>query len=199
MTDIAGTTRETYDAIAPAYARRWRSTPPPVTAAADRLAGLLAPGARIADVGCGPGHQTRLLRDRGFRVTGFDLSREMLAADAVPGLVQADMRALPLAASAVDAVWCVAALLHVPRPEVPAVLDEFARVVRRDGLLALSLAEGDDEGWEPVSYAPELRRWYVGHRLAPLTALLAGAGFEVTGHTRWTTHRDWLMLHARRR
>ncbi|MFI6769883.1 class I SAM-dependent methyltransferase [Streptomyces sp. NPDC050355] len=198
MTDIAATTRETYDAIAADYARRWRSAPPPVVAAADHLAGLLPPGARVADVGCGPGHQTRLLRDRGLNATGFDLSREMLAADAVPGLVQADMRALPLAASVVDAVWCVAALLHVPRSEVPLALAEFARVVRPGGLLALGLAEGDDEGWEPVSYAPELRRWYVGHRLAPFTALLADAGFEATDHTRWSTHRDWLMLHARR-
>ncbi|MFE0190798.1 class I SAM-dependent methyltransferase [Streptomyces sp. NPDC058989] len=137
--------------------------------------------------------------DRGFQVTGFDLSREMVAADAVPGLVQADMRALPLAASAVDAVWCVAALPHVPRPEVPVALGEFARVVRPGGRLAPSLTEGDDEDWEPVSYAPELRCRYVGHRLAPFAALLDGAGFEVTGHTRWSTHRDGPMLHARRR
>ncbi|AOP45500.1 class I SAM-dependent DNA methyltransferase [Streptomyces lydicus] len=199
MTDFAATTRETYDAIAAAYARRWRSTPAAVTAEADRLAGLLPAGAVLADIGCGPGHHTRLLRERGFRATGFDLSREMLAAGGVPGLVQADMRALPLAPSAVDAVWCVAALLHIPRPEVPGVLAEFARVVRPGGRLVLSLAEGDGEDWEAVPYAPELRRWYVRHRLAPLTGLLADAGFEVTGDTRWTTHRDWLMLHARRR
>lgn len=198
MTDFTATTRATYDAIATAYAQRWRSTPPPVEAAADRLAGLLPAGSRVADIGCGPGHQTRLLRERGLWVTGFDLSREMLTADAVPGLVQADMRALPLAGAAVDAVWCVAALLHVPRPEVPAALGEFARVVRPEGLLTLSLAEGDDEGWEPVPYAAQLRRWYVRHHLAPLTELLAAAGFTVTEHTRWSTHRDWLLVHARR-
>jgi len=39
----------------------------------------LAPGARILDVCCGTGHLTALVAARGFRVTGLDISREMIA------------------------------------------------------------------------------------------------------------------------
>lgn len=109
------------------------------------------------------------------------------------------MRALPLRSGAVDAVWCAAALLHIPRPQVPVVLGEFARVLRRGGELALSVAEGDGECWEPVSYQPSYRRWFVLHRIEPMTGQLIEAGFEVVGCTRRCTHRDWLTLRALRR
>jgi len=123
----------------------------------------------------------------------------MLRSRRVPAVVQADMRALPLGTRAVEAIWCASALLHIPRPEVPAVLAEFARILRPGGELALSVAEGDGEFWEPVSYQPSHRRWYVLHRVEPLTAQLADAGFAVTSFSRRSTHRQWLQLRARRR
>ncbi|GAA1881267.1 class I SAM-dependent methyltransferase [Streptantibioticus ferralitis] len=199
MTDFTAATRATYDTIAAEYARQWSTPPAWVAAELDRLAALLPAGSRIADIGCGPGHHTRALRERGFRVTGFDLSRRMLGAARVPGLVQADMRALPLAARSLGAVWCVAALLHVPRPEVPQVLGEFGRVLRPGGELLLSVAEGDGEGWDERAYGASLRRWFVLHRFEALAALLAEAGFGIVGHEREATHRDWLRIHARRR
>ncbi|WP_269853820.1 class I SAM-dependent methyltransferase [Streptomyces sp. RPT161] len=199
MIDPTVATRAAYDGIAAEYARQWSTPPAWMSAELERLAGLLPAGARIADIGCGPGHHTRMLRERGFDVTGFDLSRAMLTAAGVPGLVQADMRALPVDAGALDAVWCVAALLHVPRPEVPVVLGEFGRVLRAGGELLLSVAEGDGEGWDERAYGPSRRRWYVLHRYEALAELLDAAGFDVADHARQSTHREWLRVHARRR
>ncbi|WP_372509555.1 methyltransferase domain-containing protein [Streptomyces humicola] len=45
-----------------------------MTAEIDHLSAVLPRGARVADIGCAPGHHTRLLRERGFRASGFDLS-----------------------------------------------------------------------------------------------------------------------------
>jgi SAM-dependent methyltransferase len=202
MTEIAGT-QAAYSAIAPQYARRWNQPPPWLIDEADRFAGLLGSGARVADLGCGPGVHTRLLRERGLLATGFDLSAEMLATAGTPGLVRADMLRLPIAAGALDGIWCVAALLHIPRTLVPAALGECARVLRPGGELALSIAEGDGEAWETVPYdiagRDQLQRYYVLHRLEGLAALLTGAGFDVYGHWRRPTHRQWLHVHARKR
>ena len=72
----------------------------------------LAPGARLLDLCCGPGRHAVLLARLGFRVTGLDLSRRLLAEAAAAaagqgepvGLVAGDMRRLPFADASFDAV-----------------------------------------------------------------------------------------------
>ncbi|MBR7835493.1 class I SAM-dependent methyltransferase [Actinospica durhamensis] len=198
--DAVALTQRTYTVIAADYAGHqnrgdgdWLSTH------LGRMAEELGPGARVADIGCGPGHQTRLLREKGLRAYGFDLSYDMLGALEIPGMVQADMRALPIATGGLDAVWCSAALLHIPRAMVPGVLAEFRRVLRPEGLLGLTIAEGEGEGWEQVPYREdEQRRYFVYHSAEAITTALEGAGFRIFGQIRTSTHRNWLTLHAGR-
>jgi SAM-dependent methyltransferase len=192
-------TQQTYDAITAEYARVNSPVDPEVLAAVKSLMAVVSPGSLIADVGCGPGHELRLLRQRGLRVVGLDLSMGQLRTGGLPGVAQADMRRLPLRTESVDGVWCQAALLHVPYSAVPAVLMEFARVVRPGGVLFLSVAEGDGEGWEVAyNYGSARRRWFTFHRAPGLTALLAVAGFEVGSMRRITFGRGWLSLHCHR-
>jgi SAM-dependent methyltransferase len=195
-------TQAAYSSIATQYARRWGQPPPWLVEEMDRLAAILGRDARVADIGCGPGHHTRLLRERGLLATGFDLSAQMLAAQGTAALVRADMLSLPIADAALDGIWCAAALLHIPRDSVPTALAEFARTLRPEGELVLAVAEGDGEHWETVPYevpgADELRRYYVLHRLGDLSAQLEAAGFDVYEHWRRVTHRQWLHIHARR-
>ncbi|GIF76520.1 class I SAM-dependent methyltransferase [Asanoa siamensis] len=192
-------TIETYDQISIEYARRKSPVGDRLRVDLDGLAEALPPGARVLDVGCGPGREIDLLRARGFQVTGVDLSIGQLRTGGRGGVAQADMRHLPVATGSVDAVWCQAALLHLPRASVPAALAEFARVVRPGGGLYLQVAEGDGADWEvATNYASALRRWFTYHRESDLTALLATAGFAVRRVRRNAGLRDWLALHARR-
>ncbi len=196
---IQSETQTTYDLIATEYVAR-NATPDadaPVDAAA--MVARLPPMAMVADVGCGPGREMTMLRDMGLQVVGFDLSLGQLRVGGMSGVVQADMRRLPLADSVVAGVWCRAALLHIVRAEVPAVLVEFARVVRSGGELCLAVAEGDGEGWEVArNYASNRRRWFTYHRQKELSALLAHAGFAVHRTQRGHGHRDWLSINASR-
>jgi SAM-dependent methyltransferase len=151
----------------------------------------------VVDVGCGPGREIGLLRSLGFRAFGVDRSVGQLLAGRLGGVVRGDMRWLPLRTGSVDALWCQAALLHVPRAEVPAVPAEFGRVVRPGGRLYLSVAEGDGQGFEVASnYGSDQRRWFTNHREPELTRLLAAVGFEVEQVSRASAYRDWLALHA---
>lgn len=73
-----------------------------------RLTTGRGPGTRVLDLGCGAGRHLVEMERIGYRATGLDLSRAMLAAarEAVPeaGLVRADMRLLPFGESSFNVV-----------------------------------------------------------------------------------------------
>jgi SAM-dependent methyltransferase len=197
--DPVGETQETYDLITAEYARINASAWSNLVDQIGIMTACLPPGGVVADVGCGPGRDIALLRARGLRVIGIDLSLGQLRTSGLPGVVQADMSQLPLGTGSADAVWCHAALLHIPRAAVPAVLAEFGRTVRPGGALYLGVEEGDGEGFQAASkYGSDRRRWFTQHREPDLTALLGGAGFAVHLMSRNHDRRDWLCIHARR-
>jgi len=198
MTDPVGRTRATYDEVAAEYAARAATPWPELDRLMSAFLVRLPERPRVLDAGCGPGRDTLLLRGRGARVLGLDLSFGMLRSQSLARVVQADMRAVPLRDAALDGVWCSAALLHVPRDDVPQVLDEFARVTRRSGLLHLAVAEGDGEGWESGHYGSDQPRWFVRHRESQLDELLASAGWRVVDVSRLSHSRAWLYLLAHR-
>lgn len=101
----------------------------------------LAPGARVLDVGCGPGHSLALLVDEfGLVASGIDPSSKMLA-QAVrrapqATLSQGRMEALPYAVASFDVVLCEC-VLSLGEDE-QASLAELDRVLRPGGLLILT-------------------------------------------------------------
>jgi SAM-dependent methyltransferase len=113
MNDEVDDARRTYDAFAPSYDEfnrrymyeRWTGR---LLAAAEGI-GLF--GDRLLDVGCGTGLSFITQLERGFQITGCDISPEMLArARAKVGdrvvLVEADMRRLPVLGE-FDLIWAV--------------------------------------------------------------------------------------------
>jgi ubiquinone/menaquinone biosynthesis C-methylase UbiE len=196
---IAGT-QASYAAMAGRYADRWDAAETFWgREAMERFAPDLPAGALVADVGCGPGNDTVRLRGLGLRTHGFDLSHAMLTSRDVPGQVRADLRKLPLPDGALDGLWCIAVLLHLPRDMMPAALAEFHRVLRPGGLATISIAEGDGAGWESYPFQEGVPdRYFVYHSREAFTALITAAGFEILSATGARTHRNWVALHVRR-
>lgn len=102
-------------------------------------------GKRVLDIGTGKGRLAVAAALRGARVTGLDLSAEMLrdgrqaARDASLslGFALGDAELLPFPNQMFDVVTCLEALMHFPRPEV--ALPEMARVVRSGGTVIFSV------------------------------------------------------------
>lgn len=198
--DVVAQTAATYDHIAPAYARRTAIRSPAMLDWRDGFAAALPCHATVADLGCGPAEDSAQLAAAGLRVVGVDRSAGMLAiaAGRLPARVaQGDLRRLPLSTGALDGVWCAAALLHVPRVDVPAALAEMRRVLRLRGVLGLVTAMGEVERYEEVEYAAGRQRWFVYHQAGPLRELLTAAGFELIDERERPSNRRWLQLLAR--
>lgn len=116
------------------------------TAAA--LAEVLKPGCKVADFGCGDGRVAIPLRRLGFDVTGADASPTMLAALAendpdMPAVESDGSDLYTKLGHKVDAVVCLAVLIHHSRPSVLAILDGLCEAVRKGGLLILDWPTSD--------------------------------------------------------
>ena len=120
-------------------------------------------GQRALDLGCGTGIMLNHLSRRFGRVTGMDISMEMLTgydpAGADPGAVvntaRGDMTALPFRDASVDVILCRSALHHMD--DEVAVLAEACRVLTDEGRLVVG---------EPANDNPlfKLARWWVRRR-----------------------------------
>jgi len=114
------------------------------------LAERLPDGARVLELGCGAGRDTRLLAER-FRVTAVDISGEQVdrARANVPDaeFVQSDFTRLELAAGSFEAVAAFYSFNHVPRD----VLGDLFRRVHSwlvpGGLFLAALGTSDTESW----------------------------------------------------
>jgi SAM-dependent methyltransferase len=191
-------TTSTYDVVAAEYARRTERAWPSLIDRVDAFAERVGRGGSVLDLGCGPGRDSRLLRDRGVRVVGLDRSRGMLEAGLHVGALQGDMRSLPIRSGGVDGVWSQAALLHVPRQDMSGVLGDVHRVLRPNGALSVTTAGGTREGGEDDAYGRANPRWFVYHTEAGLWAAFRESGFQVEEIIKEQTNRSWISVLARR-
>ncbi|KQS68094.1 SAM-dependent methyltransferase [Rhizobium sp. Leaf371] len=146
MTDATDPTLSFYDREAEAYAE-WSGRDRDGEAL-ESFMGLLGKGARVLELGCGGGHDSRRLLDRGFDVLPTDGAPEMARqAERRLGRPVRVMRFLELdAVDAFDGVWACACLLHAPRADLAPILQRIHRALRPGGVLYASFKEGIAEG-----------------------------------------------------
>jgi SAM-dependent methyltransferase len=122
---MAGTAR--YDGLAEWYDREMVG--PGITR--DTVLRLLGDGpGRLLDVACGTGAHSAALAERGWTVTGVDISEDQLRLARQRGVdvVQADAADLPFDDAEFDAA--VSMWLHTDTDEFESILRQIARVVR---------------------------------------------------------------------
>lgn len=144
---------------------------------------------RLLDAGCGPGLWTAFLYERHRDVLGVDLSAEFIAhaRQRHPDLafVHGSFDALPLEDASLGGVLAWYSLIHTPPEDVPAVLNEFARVLAPGGSILIGFFDGTPR--EPFAHAIATAYFWTPDALQPL---LERAGFIVTATERRTRTPD---------
>ena len=189
MTGWLEDTRTSYDTVAESYVEIVRDLldqAPFEHAALLVFADLVRKdgGGPIADVGCGPGRITALLRGHGADAFGIDLSPAMIeiARRENPGVrfEVGSMTDLDLPDASVAGLLAWYSLIHIPDEEIGTVLAHFHRVLRPGGLLMLGFHIGDRSNLKTEGYGGHPMNVYV-HLRQPgkLAAWLHDAGFTV--------------------
>jgi SAM-dependent methyltransferase len=149
-----------YDAVVEEYVRRISDElqhKPIDRALLDRFADAVRNRGPVCDLGCGPGHVARYLKERGLDVVGYDLSPKMVEAARLlnPEINyhQADMTALDHAAGSWAGVVAFYSLIHIPPAEIAQTLRGFWRILQPGGRLLLAFHIGEetlhlDDWWE---------------------------------------------------
>lgn len=138
-----------------------------------RFLAYVPAGGRILDAGCGSARDALAFHNAGYEVTAFDGSAEMVRlAREHTGL---PVRLLTFSEldfeASFDGIWASASLLHVPRPELAAVLASLNRAMRPGGVFYVSMKLGDEDR--------EVEgRLFVDMGERDLAELLEGAGFD---------------------
>lgn len=149
--DITRSVRGSYDQIADEYARRIFNelcNKPLDQELLNRFIAEVSGRGDVCDMGCGPGHVARYLRDKGATVFGLDLSPGMLeqARQLNPDIKfrEGNMIALDLKDGSLAAITAFYAIVNLPKWSLPLVFRELERVLQPGGFLLLTFHTGNE-------------------------------------------------------
>ncbi len=193
------TDRETiavYDSRAGDYAKLEPSNTPSDTLAT--FIAALPKGARVLDLGCGPGTSARHMVRAGCVVDALDASAEMIGlASAIEGVTARQASFDDISGAAIyDGVWANFSLLHAPRADMSRHLAAIHSALKPGGLFHIAVKEGTGEGRDALG------RHYTYYTEPDLTALLESAGFSVGPYRRGRdkglsgTDDNWISVTA---
>jgi SAM-dependent methyltransferase len=187
MNDTAtNSIRESYDRIAEEYAHRISDElqhKPLDRELLDRFARHTKGRGEVCDMGCGPGHVARYLRDAGASVFGLDLSSGMLeqARKLNPDIPfrEGNMMSLDIPGGTLAGVAAFYAIVNIPKPSLPFVFREFQRVLRTGGLLLLAFHMGDGVLHEDELWGQKISMDFLFFQPAEIRLGLEAAGFTI--------------------
>ncbi|MDB5160838.1 MAG: hypothetical protein JWO96_218 [Candidatus Saccharibacteria bacterium] len=137
----------------------------------------------ILDVGCGPGRDAQIMTDNGISVIGIDMSKELIkkAQQLHPGINFAlmDVRNLEFPDNSFGAVWCNMVLLHLNDEDLKTALVEIHRILKPEGIVAISFKKGDGAKEVLETFSTDLSRFYNFKTQETLNQMVEEQNFEV--------------------
>lgn len=120
------------------------------------------PGTRILDLGSGPGRDSAFFKEKKLKPICLDISQEMVKLCRQKNLeaVVGDLENLPFQENSFDGVWAHTSLLHMPKKELPIVLNKIKNILNLDGLIYIGMKEGDFEGFLESDKYPGSKRFF---------------------------------------
>lgn len=144
---------------------------------------LLDAKSYILDLGCGPGHHSKIFVENGFKVTGIDLSSEMvkLAKKVEPNaeFKVMDIIDLDFAPDIFDAVWASASLIHFKKKEISKALHNIRKVLKPKGLFYISMKMGTGEKETIDNRYGGIKKFHSFYDKSEIISILMKSDFDI--------------------
>jgi ubiquinone/menaquinone biosynthesis C-methylase UbiE len=187
MGNDTGSVRASYDRIAAAYACHYANEllhKPFDRELLSRFAAEVKGSGDVCDMGCGPGHIARHLRDTGVvNVFGLDLSPRMVeqARQLNPDITfqVGNMMTLDLRDASLGGIVAFYAIVNISEKLLPTVFGEMRRVLKPRGRLLLSFHIGDEIVRPDELLGQPVSMDFFFFQPATITKLIEAAGFAI--------------------
>ncbi len=178
--DHKATNKESYNQVARSYRARTEGEQKLLE---DFTARLPQHGGDILDVGCGAGRDSRYFKEKGYDVVGVDNSEAMLAiaqSEDPSGRYQLmDFEDLSFQDESCNGVWANMSLHHVPKKDLPSILESIHRILKPSACLGIIVKHGNHDGYlESENSGLVVRRYFAYYERDELERLLTVASFK---------------------
>ena len=140
-------------------------------------------GKNVLDAGCGNGRDCKYINQKGFKVKGIDLSKEMLviAKKMVPKVdfEVMDITNITYSDNSYDGIISNCSFFHIPVEELPKTLNSFSKILKPNGKLLLILQEGLGEAMIEEPFRKGVYIYINYFSVKQISELLLKHGFEI--------------------
>ena len=133
----------------------------------NKFLSYLKNNAKILDLGCGSGRDSKYFINKKFNVVAFDASQELCKiAENLIGqkVICQDFRYLDYN-NAFDGIWACASLLHLKKEEIKTVITKCISALKPNGIFYCSFKYGNFEGYRNGRYFTDLTEEEFEHLL----------------------------------
>jgi len=164
---------------------------------------LISPQGKVLDLGCGPGHHSKIFMENGFEVVGIDLSEKMIeiAKTTVKNVdfQVMDIMNLNFPHNYFDGIWASASLIHIPKIIISQALLNLKMILNRKGLIYISVKEGNGEELITDERYGGVKKFYAYYERKEIEKLLVQRDFKILKEKireRRITYdtNDWIYL-----
>ena len=145
----------------------------------------------IADLGCGVGKHGRYCASKGYKVTGYDISEEMIKLAKENDSI-CKMEALHIAnmceietSILYDGIVAMYSLIHLTEEQMIKTLENIKKCMKNDAKMILSVYYGDRLGYYQEALNSDFQLYYKDYRQEEIKELVKKAGFKIVETRVW--------------
>lgn len=173
-----GVTQTSYEVSAEKYAENVLHLHPKEGV---RFKEMVPASAQILDLGCGSGRDAKIFSEMGLKVVGVDFSPKMIELASQTAkeaqFYVMDLESLQFPKASFEGVWANCSLLHIPKAKMLKVLQNIQTLLKNEGVLYLSLKQGEGEKVEKDLRYGGLEKFWSFFQKEEIQNLLFEAGF----------------------